>query len=156
MASLAAVTLPSCTGIRAGSTARSVRPTTFSVRCSLKQVGAAAMATAASVVLASNALAAEVLLGGSDGTLAFIPSEITVAPGETIVFKNNAAFPHNVVFDPDEIPAGVDVSKISMDESDYLNAPGETYKVTLNEKGSYSYYCSPHQGVGMVGKITVN
>ncbi|KAJ4781432.1 Subtilisin-like serine protease [Rhynchospora pubera] len=156
MASLAAVTLPSCTGIRAGSTARSVRPMAFSVRASLKQVGAAAVATAASVVLASNALAVEVLLGASDGTLAFVPSEITVASGEKITFKNNAAFPHNVVFDPDEIPAGVDASKISMDETDLLNAPGEVYEVTLSEKGTYSFYCSPHQGVGMVGKVTVN
>jgi plastocyanin len=156
MATLAAVTLPSCTGIRVGSTARSMRPAAVSVRASLKHVGAAAVATAASVMLASNAMAVEVLLGGDDGTLAFIPSEISVAPGETIIFKNNAAFPHNVVFDPDEIPAGVDASKISMDESDLLNAPGETYQVTLNEKGSYSFYCSPHQGVGMAGKITVN
>lgn len=69
-------------------------------------------ATAASAMLASNALAIEVLLGGSDGTLAFVPSEFSVAPGEKIVFKNNAGFPHNVVFDEDSVPAGVDAGKI--------------------------------------------
>ncbi|ONK54943.1 uncharacterized protein A4U43_UnF9470 [Asparagus officinalis] len=36
-----------------------------------------------------------------------------------------------------------------MSEEDLLNAPGETYKVTLKEKGTYSFYCSPHQGAGM-------
>jgi len=43
-----------------------------------------------------------------------------------------------------------------MSEEDLLNAPGETYAVTLTAKGSYTFYCSPHQGAGMVGKVTVN
>ncbi len=107
-------------------------------------------------MLASNAMAVEVLLGGSDGSLAFVPNEFSVSAGEQIVFKNNAGFPHNVVFDEDQIPSGVDASKISMSEEDLLNAPGETYAVTLSEKGSYTFYCSPHQGAGMVGKVVVN
>nr|P00287.1 RecName: Full=Plastocyanin [Phaseolus vulgaris]9PCY_A Chain A, PLASTOCYANIN [Phaseolus vulgaris] len=98
----------------------------------------------------------EVLLGSGDGSLVFVPSEFSVPSGEKIVFKNNAGFPHNVVFDEDEIPAGVDAVKISMPEEELLNAPGETYVVTLDTKGTYSFYCSPHQGAGMVGKVTVN
>nr|1TEF_A Chain A, Plastocyanin, chloroplast [Spinacia oleracea]1TEF_B Chain B, Plastocyanin, chloroplast [Spinacia oleracea] len=98
----------------------------------------------------------EVLLGGDDGSLAFLPGDFSVASGEEIVFCNNAGFPHNVVFDEDEIPSGVDAAKISMSEEDLLNAPGECYKVTLTEKGTYKFYCSPHQGAGMVGKVTVN
>ncbi|KAK1322121.1 hypothetical protein QJS10_CPA03g02341 [Acorus calamus] len=73
-----------------------------------------------------------------------------------IVFKNNAGFPHNVVFDEDEVPAGVNASAISMSEEDLLNSASKTYKVTLKEKGTYSSYCSPHQGAGMAGKVTVN
>lgn len=101
-------------------------------------------------------MAIEVKLGGDDGSLAFVPGDFSVSSGEKIVFKNNAGFPHNVVFDEDEIPAGVDASKISMNEEDLLNGPGEVYSVTLTEKGTYSFYCSPHQGAGMVGKVTVN
>ncbi|KAG9150296.1 hypothetical protein Leryth_017597 [Lithospermum erythrorhizon] len=41
-----------------------------------------------------------------------------------------------------------------MGEEDLLNAPGETYSVTLTEKGTYSFYCSPHAGAGMKGKVT--
>lgn len=161
----AAVTIPSFTGLKAAGAAKvsatakvsSVSPVPrLSIKASLKDVGVAVAATAASVMLASNAMAVEVLLGGDDGSLAFIPSTFSVAPGEKIVFKNNAGFPHNVVFDEDEIPGGVDAGKISMSEEDLLNAPGETYAVTLTEKGSYSFYCSPHQGAGMVGKVTVN
>lgn len=158
-----AVTIPSFTGLKAVPTGKATSTTArmatgcpkFSVKASLKEVGVAVAATAASILLASNALAVEVLLGGSDGSLAFVPSNITVSAGEKIVFKNNAGFPHNVVFDEDEIPSGVDAAKISMSEEDLLNAPGETYTVTLTEKGTYSVYCSPHQGAGMAGKITV-
>ncbi|KHL91164.1 hypothetical protein QW71_36245 [Paenibacillus sp. IHB B 3415] len=123
----------------------------------MKEAGVAAVvATAASAILAGNAMAIEVLLGSSDGGLVFEPSSFSVAAGEKIVFKNNAGFPHNVVFDEDEVPSGVDATKISMSDEDLLNAPGETYAVTLTEKGSYGFYCTPHQGAGMVGKVTVN
>ncbi|KAM0949800.1 putative Blue (type 1) copper binding protein [Dioscorea sansibarensis] len=172
MASLAAATLsiPSFTGLKVinnttkTTTAAAATTTTsfcssnakMSIKASLKDFGVAVAATAASAMIASNAMAIDVLLGGDDGTLAFVPSEFSVAPGEKIVFKNNAGFPHNVVFDEDEVPAGVDASKISMSEEDLMNAPGETYSVTLDAKGSYSFYCSPHQGAGMKGKVTVN
>ncbi|CAI9777921.1 unnamed protein product [Fraxinus pennsylvanica] len=164
----AAVSIPSFTGLKAGgsaskatSTAKISTTTTtavpkLAVKASLKDFGVVVAATAASAMLASNAMAIEVLLGGGGGELAFVPGDFSVAPGEKIVFKNNAGFPHNVVFDEDEVPTGVDVSKISMGENDLLNAPGETYSVTLTEKGTYSFYCSPHQGAGMIGKVTVN
>ncbi|KAL5557796.1 hypothetical protein UlMin_034007 [Ulmus minor] len=162
----AAVTIPSFTGLKAAGAAKvssSAKLTAaapafpkLSLKASLKDVGVAVAATAASVMLAGNAMAIEVLLGSSDGGLVFEPSSFSVSSGEKIVFKNNAGFPHNIVFDEDEVPGGVDVSKISMSDEDLLNAPGETYAVTLTEKGSYSFYCSPHQGAGMVGKVTVN
>jgi hypothetical protein len=37
-----------------------------------------------------------------------------------------------------------------------LNAQDETVTVTLTKPGTYEYYCEPHQGAGMVGKITVS
>ncbi|KAL5706379.1 hypothetical protein ACHQM5_024556 [Ranunculus cassubicifolius] len=159
----ASVAIPSFTGLKAaGATTSTSRvaakvssPSMVGVKASLKDVGVAVVATAASVMFASNAMAIEVLLGSDDGGLAFVPSSFSVAPGEKIVFKNNAGFPHNIIFDEDEVPGGVDVSKISMSDEDLLNAPGETYSISLDAKGTYSFYCSPHQGAGMVGKVTV-
>ncbi|XP_057974310.1 plastocyanin [Malania oleifera] len=162
-----AVAIPSFTGLKATASAGST-PSRVSlpaktapgrlsgVKASLKDVGVAVVATAASAVLASNAMALEILLGGDDGSLAFVPSNFSVPSGEKIVFKNNAGFPHNVVFDEDAVPEGVDAAKISMNDEDLLNAPGETYAVTLTAKGDYGFYCTPHQGAGMVGKVTVN
>ncbi|CAN6902918.1 unnamed protein product [Brassica oleracea var. botrytis] len=157
----ATVAIPSFTGLKSTISKPSavVRlPTTTSrnltVKSSLKDFGVAVVAAAASIALAGNAMAIDVLLGSGDGALAFVPNEFTIAKGEKIVFKNNAGFPHNVVFDEDEIPSGVEASKISMDEQDLLNAAGETYEVALTEPGTYSFYCAPHQGAGMVGKVT--
>ncbi|CAI9117015.1 OLC1v1018325C1 [Oldenlandia corymbosa var. corymbosa] len=163
----AAVSIPSFTGLKsAGASSSSSRVSSIKVssaaspklvvKASMKEIGAAVVATAASAILASNAMAIEVLLGSDDGGLAFVPNKFSVAAGEKIVFKNNAGFPHNVVFDEDEIPAGVDASKISMSEEDLLNGPGEEYSVSLSEKGTYKFYCSPHQGAGMVGEVTVS
>ncbi|CAL8995487.1 unnamed protein product [Prunus brigantina] len=160
----AAVAIPSFTGLKSAGASKvssaavkvATSPRMCAIKSSLKDVGVAVAATAASAILASNALAVEVLLGGDDGSLAFVPNSFSVSPGEKIVFKNNAGFPHNIVFDEDGIPSGVDAGKISMSEEDLLNAPGETYAITLTEKGDYAFYCSPHQGAGMVGKVTVN
>ncbi|KAF4388443.1 hypothetical protein F8388_012420 [Cannabis sativa] len=165
----ASVTIPSFTGLKVTAGSTKMMNTTTGVKvvstpvakmslikASLKDVGVIVAATAASAILASSAMAQDVLLGSSDGGLVFEPNNFTISSGDKIVFKNNAGFPHNVVFDEDEVPSGVDASKISMPEEDLLNAPGETYAVTLTEKGSYSFYCAPHQGAGMVGKVTVN
>ena len=162
----AAVAIPSFTGLKAALPAKPAASARvpaaplaprMAVRASLKDaVGAAAIATATSALLAGNAMAIEVLLGADGGELVFAPNNFTVSSGEKIVFKNYAGFPHNVVFDEDEIPSGVDATKISMPEEELLNGPGETYAVTLTEKGTYSFYCSPHQGADMIGKVTVN
>ncbi|XVF35898.1 hypothetical protein REPUB_Repub19eG0011300 [Reevesia pubescens] len=120
----AAVAIPSFTGLKAGATPAKVNATAkvapafpvprLSIKASLKDFGVAVAATAASAILATNALAMEVMLGADDGSLAFVPSEFSISSGEKIVFKNNTGFPHNVVFNEDEIPSGVDASKICL------------------------------------------
>lgn len=172
MASLAtaSVTIPKVSGLKAGGHAlpnlvsipnhRAAAKTrsAVTVKASLKDVGAAVVATAATVVFASTAMAAdvEVLLGSDDGELAFVPSTVKINAGDKVVFKNNTGFPHNVLFDEDEVPSGVNAGSLSMDENDLLNAAGEMYSVVLKEPGQYSIYCAPHQGAGMVGKVVVN
>ncbi|KAI3431670.1 hypothetical protein D9Q98_004717 [Chlorella vulgaris] len=116
----------------------------------LKAVGV----SVASLALALSANAATVKLGADSGALVFEPSSLTVAKGEAVTFVNNAGFPHNVVFDEDEVPAGVNADALS--HEDYLNAPGESFSVKFDTAGDYSFYCEPHQGAGMAGKITVN
>ena len=166
MASMAAstVNIPRFQGLRSGSSSAKVvalaQPRKSTAATTIRAssfkdavVGAAVATAAAGVLFAGSAMAFDVKLGGDGGELAFVPQEFSVPKGEKIVFKNNTGYPHNVVFDEDEVPAGVNADAISQGE--LLNAPGEEYAVTLDTPGSYAFYCEPHQGAGMVGKVTV-
>merc|ERR1712014_571487 len=84
---------------------------------------------------------AEVKLGSDSGGLVFVPSELTVKSGETVTFNNNAGFPHNVIFDEDGIPEGVNAEKIS--KEDYLNAPGETHTAKFEKAVSTATSANP-------------
>ncbi|PNW85356.1 hypothetical protein CHLRE_03g182551v5 [Chlamydomonas reinhardtii] len=135
------------------SRASAVRPVA-SLKAAAQRVASVAGVSVASLALTLAAHAdATVKLGADSGALEFVPKTLTIKSGETVNFVNNAGFPHNIVFDEDAIPSGVNADAISRD--DYLNAPGETYSVKLTAAGEYGYYCEPHQGAGMVGKIIV-
>ena len=61
--------------------------------------------------------------------------------------------PHNVVFDEENIPAGVSSEAISMDGQ--LGEEGETFTQKFTVPGTYGYYCEPHRSAGMNGLLTV-
>ena len=44
----------------------------------------------------------------------------------------------------------------ALSHEDYLKAPGQKVSSKFTTPGSYSYYCEPHQGAGMAGKVIVN
>lgn len=97
---------------------------------------------------------ADVKLGSDSGGLVFVPDKVSIKAGEKVTWTNNAGFPHNIVFDEDNVPDGVNADSLSRE--DYLNAPGETYSVTFDKAGTYGYYCEPHRGAGMQGTVVVN
>ena len=94
-----------------------------------------------------------IILTVNAGALVFDPATVTISKGDSVTWVNNAGFPHNIVFDEDAVPSGVDASKLG--QEDYLNAPGETVTNKFDVAGEYNYYCEPHQGAGMQGKIVV-
>jgi plastocyanin len=94
-----------------------------------------------------------VKMGSDNGQLVFVPDEIKVCKGDSVTWVNNKGGPHNVVFDEEEVPSGVNAEKLSMD--DQLGEPGETYTQKFDTAGSYSYYCQPHRGAGMNAVLTV-
>merc|ERR1719443_2868215 len=89
------------------------------------------------------AQAADVKLGSDAGGLVFEPAEITISKGDSVTWINNRGFPHNVVFDEDDVPGGVNVDKLSAE--DLLNAAGEKHTAKFDVAGEYGYYCEPHQ-----------
>ena len=97
----------------------------------------------------------DVKMGSDAGMLVFEPSTITVKAGDTVTWVNNKMAPHNVVFDDAGSPGDQDLAK-SLSHNDYTFAPGASYVTTFTSDmpaGTYTYYCAPHRGAGMVGKV---
>jgi plastocyanin len=95
-------------------------------------------------------------MGNDAGLLVFEPSTVTVKPGDTVTWTNNKMAPHNVIFDAAGIPAGDKALADSLSHSQLTFAPGENYSTTFTSDmpaGTYTYFCAPHRGAGMVGKV---
>jgi len=110
---------------------------------------------AAAVMLGTPALAAPkaaVMAGDDVGQLKFVPAEVKICKGDTVAWTSGKAGPHNVVFEG--VPEGVDAEDISKPE--YFNNEGETWEQTFEVAGTYNYYCVPHRGAGMAGKVIVS
>ncbi|EDX87188.1 plastocyanin [Synechococcus sp. PCC 7335] len=117
----------------------------------------AALIISSCAVLATPALAADqtVKMGSDGGLLVFEPATVTVSKGDTVTWENNKMAPHNVIFDPNNIPGGKEVAD-KLTNKQLTFAPGESYSSTFDvEPGEYTYYCAPHRGAGMVGKVIV-
>ncbi len=99
-----------------------------------------------------------VKLGTDKGTIAFEPAKLTVKPGDTIKWVNNKVPPHNVVFDGAKNAAkSADFAK-ALSHKQLMMTPGQTTETTFPADapaGDYTFYCEPHRGAGMVGKVTV-
>ena len=97
-------------------------------------------------VTSAQASTVEVKLGTDDGMLAFAPSTVTISAGDSVKFVNNKLAPHNAVFDGHE----------ELSHADLAFAPGESWTQTFSTAGTYDFYCEPHRGAGMTGKVIVN
>ncbi|MEM8722101.1 MAG: plastocyanin [Cyanobacteria bacterium P01_G01_bin.39] len=86
-----------------------------------------------------------VKMGSDNGMLKFQPETVTIKPGDTVKWENNKMSPHNVVFE----------NAKDKSHKNLVFSPGDGYESTFNESGEYSYYCEPHRGAGMVGKVVV-
>ncbi|WP_434684838.1 plastocyanin [Pseudanabaena minima] len=86
-----------------------------------------------------------VKMGSDGGQLVFEPKVVTIKVGDTVKWVNNKAFPHNIVFDGHE----------ELSHKKLAQKPKAELESTFNEAGEFSYYCSPHRGAGMAGKVVV-
>ncbi len=94
-----------------------------------------------------------VKMGSDKGMLVFEPSTLTVKPGDTVKWVNNKLAPHNAVFDSKVGPIATQLSHKKL-----VFSPGESYETTFpadTTPGVYPFYCEPHRGAGMGGKVIV-
>ncbi|WP_206485834.1 plastocyanin/azurin family copper-binding protein [Thalassotalea sp. G2M2-11] len=72
----------------------------------------------------------------------FIPAEITIAQGDTVIWKNIEKRQYHSVW----------FKQLQKEEPDYF-FPDETYQRTFNDVGTFPYICGPHPK--MTGVVTV-
>ncbi|WP_137284407.1 halocyanin domain-containing protein [Halorussus salinisoli] len=79
---------------------------------------------------------------GNGGALAFSPAAIRVDPGTTVVWEwTGDGGSHNVVADDGSF------------ESELVSEAGQTFEHTFESEGTYKYFCSPHETLGMKGAV---
>ncbi len=88
--------------------------------------------------LCANAAAADTIVTIDNFT--FAPAEVSVAPGETVVWINRDDIPHRVV----GTDKGFDSKALDTDDR---------FAFTFSTPGDYDYFCSLHPH--MIGKIIV-
>jgi plastocyanin len=87
----------------------------------------------------------------------FQPTTLTAPRGTTVTWTNVGAVTHTVTGDPSKaanksnatLPQGAppwDSGNVS---------GGQAYSYTFDTAGTYKYFCTPHEVLGMVGTITV-
>ena len=81
-------------------------------------------------------------------TFAFGPDPLTVAAGTTITFENGDSINHSVTAGTREEPEPEQFDGL-------LDGKGTTFELTLDEPGTYAYFCKFHPGEGMTAEITV-
>lgn len=96
-------------------------------------------------VSSASAATTTVKMGADNGMLAFQPKAVTISAGDTVKWVNNKLAPHNVVFE----------KNAEYNHKTLTFSPGQSFESTFNEPGEYTYWCEPHRGAGMVGKIVV-
>lgn len=97
--------------------------------------------------------------------LKFAPKRIEVSAGTTVTWENAGSVPHSVTAYEEEIPdgatyfasGGADSQSAAEEAYPDQGRIGEdgSYEYTFETKGTYEYYCIPHEMNGMVGFVKV-
>lgn len=86
----------------------------------------------------------------------FDPKGLLVEPGATVAFVNESGDHSATAYHPSN---GDQPLRIPEDaepwDSGLYTEPDRTFEVTLEVEGVYDYYCTPHEMMGMVGRIVV-
>ncbi len=89
--------------------------------------------------------------------LRFVPENLAISVGDTVVWIIEGALPHTATDKPGS--AGVDEHNILPAGAEPWDSglldPGETYRTVLTVAGNYTYVCLIHEAGGMIGRLTV-
>jgi plastocyanin len=87
----------------------------------------------------------------------FQPATLTIPRGTTVTWMNTGQQEHTVTDDPSKAANRADAqlpNGAQPWDSGLIDA-GKTYTHTFDTPGQYTYFCMPHEALGMVARITV-
>ncbi|MDY6765654.1 MAG: plastocyanin/azurin family copper-binding protein [Halobacteria archaeon] len=96
--------------------------------------------------------------------LRFDPKSTRVKKGGTVRWINESNVPHTVTAYADKMPENADYfasggfnteKEARQNMKKGFIEPNQSYQHTFGVSGIYEYFCIPHEGSGMVGKIEV-
>jgi plastocyanin len=88
----------------------------------------------------------------------FVPASLTILRGTTVTWTNTGQVVHTVTDDPSKSINKVDAmlpDGAQPWDSGSIKG-GQTFSHTFDTPGPYTYFCIPHESLGMVARITVN
>lgn len=105
----------------------------------------------------------------ADGNYVYRPASLTIKVGDKVRWLNVSGFPHNVAFYDGQIPSGAKdyltkiyqgsagQGKIGPMSSRLMLQANEVFEITFAgaPTGTYNYYCTPHEALGMKATLTV-
>lgn len=91
------------------------------------------------------------------GFESFNPTVVNIRVGQTVEWRNKSIITHSVTDDPKLAAMSGDASAPPGAEpfSSGDIAPGAIFTHTFLAPGTYAYFCTHHEGAGMVGKVIV-
>jgi plastocyanin len=104
------------------------------------------------------------MLQDAQGNYKFDPADVTIKPGDGVKFVLVSGEPHNVAFDPSQVPANGKAqlsanmpTQVSELASPMMLKPNESYTISFGQipPGKYEFHCTPHLAMGMRGSVTV-
>ena len=117
----------------------------------------AAVSFAAPAAVVHAAARPAVVVKMSDKPPKFMPETVTIKPGQTVQWINNAKTLHSVDADPSMVqnPKDVVLPKGAKAFDSGFMQPGATYEHTFTAPGTYKYTCVPHEKDHMNGEVVV-
>lgn len=91
------------------------------------------------------------------GFESFTPATVTVKAGQMVEWRNTSPITHSVSFDPKAAEKAGDASlppDVQPFESGDI-AAGDVYLHMFETPGTYRYFCTHHEGGGMLGTVVV-
>lgn len=87
----------------------------------------------------------------------FVPAQLSINVGDTVVWMNVGSAPHTATCDPSK---AINASSVNLPAG---AAPwdtgilmgGESGSHTFDTPGEYTYFCIPHEVIGMIGHVSV-